>query len=62
MRDYAAYLTLSASELPRVGKVRLEILPDQNALYLHFARCIADEIEANNQAGRPTRLIMPVGP
>lgn len=62
MRDLDAYLTLPVAELPKNSKVRLEILPHLDALYLHFARSIADEIKSNNQAGRPTRLILPVGP
>jgi glucosamine-6-phosphate deaminase len=42
--------------------VRVEIVSDLDALYLHFARSIADEIKAHNAAGLPTRLILPVGP
>jgi glucosamine-6-phosphate deaminase len=56
------YFTLPASQLPEASKVRLEILPDPNALYRHFARGVADEIKANNQADQRTRLILPVGP
>ena len=55
-------LFVPSADLPRVSKVRLEIVPDQLALHGHFARSIADEIQANNQAGCPTRLILPVGP
>ncbi len=62
MNTQPAYLTLPASDLPAAGKVRLEILPDLEALYRDFARRIADDIKANNQAGQPTRLILPVGP
>jgi len=57
-----AYLTLPATELGQASKVPLEVLPNLDALYLHFARSIADEIRANNEAGQPTRLILPVGP
>jgi len=42
--------------------MRLEIVPDLPALYQHFARSVADEIRANNSVGKPTRLILPVGP
>jgi glucosamine-6-phosphate deaminase len=56
------YLILPASQLPEASKVRLEILPNLDALYCHFAWSIADEIRANNQIDRPTRLILPVGP
>lgn len=56
------YLTLPAAELARTSKVRLEILPDLPSLFQHFARSIADEIQENNRQGKPTRLILPVGP
>ncbi len=56
------YLTLPPDELRRFAKVRLEILPDLPALFNHFARSIAAEIQENNRRGQPTRLILPVGP
>lgn len=62
MEDLPALLSLPVAELPKASKVRVEILPDLDALYHHFARSIADEIKANNQAGRTTHLILPVGP
>jgi glucosamine-6-phosphate deaminase len=55
-------LSIPADELPRRSKVCLEILPDLEALYNHFARSIAAEIAGRNAAGQPTRLILPVGP
>ena len=55
-------LFVPTADLPRVSRVGLEIVPDPLALHRHFARSIADEIQANNRAGRPTRLILPVGP
>ncbi|MGD8516967.1 MAG: glucosamine-6-phosphate isomerase [Anaerolineae bacterium] len=57
-----AILSIPADELPRRSKVGLEILPDLEALYDHFARSIADEIAGRNATGQPTRLILPVGP
>jgi glucosamine-6-phosphate deaminase len=62
VNDLPTYLTLTAAELSKASKVRLEILPDLQTLLTHFARSIAEEIKANNGAGRPTRLILPVGP
>lgn len=53
---------IAASELPPRSPLPLTILPDLDALYLHFARAIADEIAENQRAGCPTRLILPVGP
>ncbi|MBN1657935.1 MAG: 6-phosphogluconolactonase [Anaerolineae bacterium] len=55
-------LSIPADELPRRSKVRLEILPDLEALYDHFAHSIAAEIASRNAAGQSTRFILPVGP
>ncbi len=55
-------LTIPAEALPPRSKVRVEILPDLEALYEHLARSIADEIASRTTAGQPTRLILPVGP
>jgi glucosamine-6-phosphate deaminase len=55
-------LSIPAEELPKLSKVRLEIVPDVPALYQHFARSIADEIQTRNAACSPTRLVLPVGP
>ncbi len=55
-------LKMSAAELQKASKIKLEILPDAPTLHEHFARAIADEIKTNNQSGRSTRLILPVGP
>jgi glucosamine-6-phosphate deaminase len=41
---------------------RFELVADRAAVHEAFAGAIADEIAANNQAGRPTCLILPVGP
>jgi len=57
-----AALAMPAIELQQSSKVPLVVLPDSRALHTPFARAVADEIKANNLAGRPTRLILPVGP
>lgn len=41
---------------------RLVVCDTVAALHQHLADAIFDEIRRNNQAGRPTRLILPVGP
>lgn len=38
------------------------MLPDLEALYRHLARHMAGTIKANNEAGKPTSFILPVGP
>ena len=55
-------LAVPADALPRLSKVRVEILPDLESLYEHLARSIAQEITSRTAAGQPTRLILPVGP
>jgi glucosamine-6-phosphate deaminase len=55
-------LSIPVEELAANGKVPLEIVQDLDSLYLHFARSIANEIKARNQAGELTRIILPVGP
>lgn len=62
MMQMPEFLSIPAEELPVRSPVPVTVLADAPALYLHFARAIADEITANNAAGRPTRLILPVGP
>ncbi len=55
-------LSIPADKLAEASKVRLEIVPDLDRLYHHFARSIANEIQTRNTLGEPTRLILPVGP
>ena len=55
-------LRLSPEELLERSEGRLVILDSLDELHHHFARSIADEIKKNNEEGRPTRLILPVGP
>jgi glucosamine-6-phosphate deaminase len=43
-------------------KVRLRLCADSAAMGALMARELADEIAANNRAGRPTRAIVPCGP
>ncbi len=52
-------LQMSVGQLVDAAGGRLRVVDDLPA---HFARSIADEIKAGNVAGRPTRLILPVGP
>jgi len=55
-------LSVPEEELGRLSKVKVKILPDLDSFYMDFARTIADEIRANNREGKPTRMILPVGP
>ncbi|MBZ5542416.1 MAG: glucosamine-6-phosphate isomerase [Acidobacteriia bacterium] len=44
------------------AKVKLKIVPSKQDVYRVFADTLADEVKANNAAGRPTRWILPCGP
>ena len=55
-------ISMPIAELIETSKIHLDVLPDSQSLHKNFARTIADEIKTNNQAGHPTRLILPVGP
>ena len=55
-------LSMSPEEMVKKANGKLIILEDLDELHAHFARAIADEIKANNDAGKKTKLILPVGP
>jgi glucosamine-6-phosphate deaminase len=55
-------LAWPAETLAARARLPLTVLPDRAAVYAWLARCMADELAANNAAGRPTRWILPVGP
>ncbi|HKJ27098.1 MAG TPA: hypothetical protein VJ965_05645 [Anaerolineales bacterium] len=55
-------LQMPADELETNSPINLTILHAPADVMAHFARAIADEIKTHNQAGEPTRLILPVGP
>jgi multiple sugar transport system permease protein len=44
------------------AKVRIKILDSPDDVHRWTARDMADEVKANNAAGRPTRWILPCGP
>ena len=62
MPEMDAFLSIAAADIPKQSRVKVEILPDPASLFRKFARSLADEIKTNNEAGRPTRVILPVGP
>ncbi len=55
-------LRLSPAEVRQRCGDHLVVCPDIDALHTHFADSIAAEIKSNNDLGRPTKLILPVGP
>ncbi|RKS78770.1 glucosamine-6-phosphate deaminase [Actinomadura pelletieri DSM 43383] len=55
-------LTMPVDKLVKESRHKVRVLPDLDGLYSWLARLMADEIKANNEAGRPTRWILPVGP
>ncbi len=55
-------LRMSPEEMVAKAEGKLVIVKNLDALHQHFAESIAKEIVENNKAGRPTKLILPVGP
>ncbi len=55
-------LMVPAEDLARHSRVGVQLFPDVATMLAQMARGMADEIRENNQAGRPTRWILPVGP
>jgi glucosamine-6-phosphate deaminase len=55
-------LSMSVDELKQKAGKRLVVLENLNKLHEQFANAIADEIKVNNEAGKQTKLILPVGP
>ncbi len=55
-------LAMSPRKMRDRAGCHLVILPDIDTLHEHLAQSIAEEIQTNNKKGRPTRLILPVGP
>lgn len=49
-------------DLARENDIRIEVLPDLDSLYLHFARDITNEIKENNHKSKKSKFIFPVGP
>lgn len=62
MNTLPAPFLIPAADLAAQSPIPLTILPDLPALFAHFAHAVATEIAANSRTGRPTRLILPVGP
>ncbi len=55
-------LRMSPEEMVAKAEGKLVIVENLDALHQHFAESIAKEIVENNETGRPTKLILPVGP
>jgi len=56
------FLDQPLEDLREESKIKFEVFQNKDKLSKHFAQMIADEIKENNLAGKPTRLILPVGP
>ncbi|MBI4363208.1 MAG: hypothetical protein HY558_08555 [Euryarchaeota archaeon] len=55
-------LRMGPGELRRRSRIPLRVHPTQGAVVSNFARSLYGELRENNQRGRPTRWILPVGP
>ena len=62
MENLTAFANKPILDLARENNISIEVLPDLDSLYLHFARSIADEVKENNKKNRKTSFIFPVGP
>ena len=60
--DLERLLSMPPEEIDDWSPVKVVIVKDQKTLYERFARSIADKIKQNNALGKPTKLILPVGP
>ncbi|HUX11197.1 MAG TPA: hypothetical protein VMW51_11170 [Terriglobia bacterium] len=55
-------LELPVDQLNKLSGVGIRLFPDVANMMEYMARSMADEIRANNEQGKPTRWILPVGP
>jgi len=55
-------LELPLVELVKLSRVGVRLFPTIPSMMDYMARSMADEIQANNARGGPTRWILPVGP
>jgi len=60
--ELAQMLSIPTEELAKHTEIPVKVLPSTDDLYRHLARHMADTVKANNEAGRPTSFILPVGP
>jgi glucosamine-6-phosphate deaminase len=60
--ELANMLSIPTEELGKHTEIPIAVLPSTADLYRHLARHMADTIRADNEAGRPTSFILPVGP
>jgi len=61
-REVRELLALSPEQVVVQAGSRLVVCDDIDQLHRHFANRIADEIRRAAEAGRPCRIILPVGP
>jgi len=61
-QEICRLLKMSRKQMTDRAGRHLVIVRDIDTLHQHFAEAVAGEIKANNTKGRPTKLILPVGP
>ena len=61
-REVRRLLAMSPEEVIKKAGDRLRVCQDLDTLHETFARDVADEIKVNNEQGKTTTLILPVGP
>lgn len=60
--DWQESLSLSLDGLRKHTRIRINVLPDMARFHHALARQMADLIKKNNTEGKPTQMIIPVGP
>jgi len=55
-------LSMPMEEIDSWSPVKVIIFPDTRSLYEAFARSVATLIKRNNESGKETKIILPVGP
>jgi glucosamine-6-phosphate deaminase len=55
-------LEMPTAQFLKAARVGVRLFPDISCMMEFMARSMADEIQANNKQGNPTRWILPVGP
>lgn len=60
--DFKKMMTLPIKDIDKYSNVKVDVVKDANLLYSKMARSIADIVTSSNNAGRITKIILPVGP
>jgi len=60
--DFKKMMTVPIEDIDKYSNVKVDVVKNASALHSKMARSIADAVISNNDAGRLTKTILPVGP